>query len=269
MPYGRTMMFLAERGCNEIYNALALKYRGMKLCSLGDIEKGPAGGRERPCPSKPELVLPKAELVLIDCGFSLEKGLAVLKKIKSADFSVPVIFIAESFRDNALEVFRAGARQFFVKPVHLPELEEIIKRLLSFKKNSREKRAPLYNSPTEPAPPESDKPINLIEVMHFIEKHLTDRLTLQELADRAGLSKYHFCRFFSKHTGMTPMKYVSLSRVERAKDMMISGNSTISSIAFKSGFNNATLFSKQFKKYTGQSPSIYRSFIRRKHLTWN
>jgi len=258
MAEEKPIVFVAEKGCGEIYSALALKYGNIELEHLSEAEKDP--------------VNPKAELFIIDCGFSLERGLRALKKIKTAEMSVPIIFIAESFKDSAIEVFRAGARQFFVKPVNLAELGQTIEKLLSFRRSSRGKRAPLFALAPQARPESimtSDKPMNLLHVIHFIEVNLTERITLQDLADRAGLSKFHFCRFFARHTGMTPMQYVHLCRVERAKSMIVEGNSTISSIAIKSGFNNVALFGKQFKKYTGQTPSLYRSFIRRRNLTWN
>jgi len=258
MAHKRSIIFIAERGCGEIYDALALKYEKMRFQHLSERDRDPLG--------------PEAELVIIDCGPSFEKGISVLKGIKTEAVSVPVILIAESLKENAIEVFRAGARQFFIKPVNLSELEETIEKLMGFRRNAQERRTPLSGLNFDGGGADlatSDMPLNLIQVIYFIRKNLSEKITLQDLADRAGLSKYHFCRFFARHTGTTPMQYVKAARVERAKSMIVSGNSRISSVALKSGFNNLSLFAKQFKKHTGQSPSLYRTFIRKRNFTWN
>ena len=89
----------------------------------------------------------RVDLILLDCNINVDEGLQVLKNNKTSCPSIPNIFITEARREGVvLSAFRAGARDFFRKPVNLPELQETVKGILSFKKSDQEKRAPFLKN---------------------------------------------------------------------------------------------------------------------------
>lgn len=240
------ILFIAERGCQDVSEALSLKDENIEVSSFREASSAICDSR--------------ADLIILDCGFETDKGIHFLKKIKSERPDIPVIFISDPFGEKAIQVFKLGARDYFSKPVNIFELEDVIENLLRAKRSSREKRSPLLpgNGKREfPEAPTSDKPANLVEVLHFIQENLSERITLTQLAGIAGLSKFHFCRFFEKHTGMSPIKFVKHARVERAKGLIKRGKYKMVTIATQSGFTNSCTFSKQFKKNTGVSPTVY------------
>ncbi len=88
----------------------------------------------------------------------------------------------------------------------------------------------------------------------YIMSHITHKLTIEELAYQAGLSKYHFVRQFKKTTGYTPVAFINITRCENAKKLLSHGDLTLSEIAEKSGFETTSYFIKTFKKYNGETP---------------
>jgi AraC-like DNA-binding protein len=68
--------------------------------------------------------------------------------------------------------------------------------------------------------------------------------------------------------GMTPMQFIAHRRIDRAKWIIAENSSSLSSVAFKVGFNDVTDFIKQFKKITGLTPSSYKDAVQR-HIPGN
>lgn len=93
--------------------------------------------------------------------------------------------------------------------------------------------------------------------LYYIDNNFTEDITLEQVADYIGFSKYHFSRLFKKETGKTFYDYVCLKRIQSAESLLATADS-ITSVAFQSGFNNITTFNRCFKKFTGLTPSEYR-----------
>lgn len=91
----------------------------------------------------------------------------------------------------------------------------------------------------------------------YIKSHINEKLSLDEVANEAGLSKYYFLREFKKMTGETPVSFINKTRCENAKKMLKTGRYSIKEVCEKNGFEDLSYFSKNFKRYTGQTPSKY------------
>lgn len=96
------------------------------------------------------------------------------------------------------------------------------------------------------------------ETLAFISENANQPLTLQDMADHASLSPYHFSRIFKRETGFTPHEYLVYTRVNMAKYMLRGGVHTVKSIAFQCGFNSECSFCTTFKRVTGKTPAEYR-----------
>jgi YesN/AraC family two-component response regulator len=209
----------------------------------------------------------KADIILLDCNFELEVGLTTLKNIKAVWPAVPVILLADiSFEELVLKAFKAGARDFFKKPVNVPELQDTVMGLLKMKRKSKETRFPFMEK--KGADPKklfriktSTQSINLSKAIRFIEDNLAEGFDLDGVAHEANTSRYHFCRFFKKRVGISPMRFVTYMRVEKAKKILGKAGLSISEVASDSGFNDTSSFIKQFKKITGITPTNYRKSI--------
>jgi AraC family transcriptional regulator len=94
-------------------------------------------------------------------------------------------------------------------------------------------------------------------VIDYINDHLDQELSLEELAAIAQLSSYHFCRSFKRSKGLTPHQYVIRQRVERAKQLLKDGKMGISEVAVACGFTHQSHLNRHFKRLTGVTPKKF------------
>jgi AraC family transcriptional regulator len=94
----------------------------------------------------------------------------------------------------------------------------------------------------------------------YIEKNLESQFTLEEIADVAGFSKYHFNRIFYGCVGETPFQFIQRLRLERAASLIVSRpHLSITEIAFSCGFNDLAVFSRNFKSHFGKTATEWRN----------
>ena len=92
----------------------------------------------------------------------------------------------------------------------------------------------------------------------MIEANLSRSLSLGELADAAGLSRFHFLRSFKRCTGETPYQYLLRRRIETAQTLLREQTMTVEAVASAVGFNSSTRFIRAFRLKTGVTPGSYR-----------
>ena len=95
-------------------------------------------------------------------------------------------------------------------------------------------------------------------VIDYMEAHLAENLSVHDLAQVAGVSKFHFNRLFKQSTQHTPYQFFLQRRLERAKHLLDYDDLTISQISYQLGFNDQSHFSKRFKEAYGLTPRCYR-----------
>jgi len=103
------------------------------------------------------------------------------------------------------------------------------------------------------------EPRDIWQARRFIDKHLTERISLTEVARNIGINATHLSEKFKKITGVKFVNYVSRNRFERACDLLDNVDLHISEIAFAVGFQSLSQFNRVFKRLSGKSPSEYRS----------
>ena len=89
----------------------------------------------------------------------------------------------------------------------------------------------------------------------YITENAHKNLTAEEISRFVGLSQYHFMRVFKKVTGSTLIDYINNFRCDKARQMLLSGDYSVTEVALSSGFNNTSYFAKVFKKHTGSLPT--------------
>ena len=101
---------------------------------------------------------------------------------------------------------------------------------------------------------------NIQHILTFIDEHFTEKLSLAELAEMAGMSPNYFSTFFKKISGITLWDYISSKRINMAVGLIRNHNSSknMLEIATLCGFNNTTHFNKMFKRITGMTPTEYK-----------
>ena len=97
----------------------------------------------------------------------------------------------------------------------------------------------------------------------YIDTHPGEKLTLELLADKAGYTPYHLSRKFKQEMKCSIIDYIQQSKLDRAKFLLVSTQTTLDEISDSLGFGTRSYFTSVFKKHTGQTPSDYR----REHST--
>ncbi len=100
----------------------------------------------------------------------------------------------------------------------------------------------------------------LESVINLIRKRYAEDITLELMADTAGLSPKYFCRIFREATEHTPVEYLNWYRINQSCTMLRETNDKLSEIAEACGFNDFSYFIKMFKRYKGMTPLKYRNF---------
>jgi len=101
------------------------------------------------------------------------------------------------------------------------------------------------------------------KAIDYINKNISLDVNIESICAAVNISKYHFCRQFKKHTGMTVMKYILKTRIILAKNDLKKTHLSISEISEKYGFSSVSYFSRVFKEKENCSPLQYR---KRNHL---
>ncbi len=104
----------------------------------------------------------------------------------------------------------------------------------------------------------SEHPI-VTKAKQYIETNHAEEFSLSLVAQAVHVSPFHLCKLFRKSTGMTFTEFVSRTRTEKAKSLLLNPQLRISEIVYDVGFQSLTHFNRIFKKLVGESPTQYRA----------
>jgi len=99
-------------------------------------------------------------------------------------------------------------------------------------------------------------------VLNHIRENFQKQITLGDITDLISMTEPSFCRYFKKLTGKTFTQFLNEYRLVHASKLLAEKKSSITEVCFESGFTNYSHFNKQFLKFTGKSPSKYRSEVK-------
>jgi len=157
-------------------------------------------------------------------------------------------------------------------PLRVADGDGRVRVLASWLYGEREKRSPLSTALTE-----SMLRMLLLEFLRlwrhshgglveairaYVREHLRAPLRLDTLAQRAGLSKYHFGREYKALSGRTPVEDVRRMRLEYARDLILSSSMPLKEIAPKAGLVDVYHMSRLFRRYLGFTPGSLRRGVR-------
>ncbi len=100
--------------------------------------------------------------------------------------------------------------------------------------------------------------VEVNRVIEYLHSRLDQKITLELLAGIGHLSASHFSRVFREETGQSPMEFVHHLRLERAKKLLLAGDSSITEIALACGLNSPSYLSACFRKQYKLTPSEYQ-----------
>ncbi|WP_145946019.1 AraC family transcriptional regulator [Paenibacillus sp. Y412MC10] len=92
----------------------------------------------------------------------------------------------------------------------------------------------------------------------YIEWHAAEGITVQQVAEYAGLNRTYFSTQFTRFVGMTPAEYIAKVKMDKAKQMLSGTSAAVTEIAYSLGYPTLFAFTRAFKNYCSMSPSSYR-----------
>ena len=95
------------------------------------------------------------------------------------------------------------------------------------------------------------------EIRNFIDNNYQDNISLDHLAQAFSINKFYLQKLFKKRSGLSPNEYLTRVRLEKAKNLLRTTDSTIIQIAQEVGYT-ASYFDNVFKKFEGITPQTYR-----------
>jgi YesN/AraC family two-component response regulator len=201
------------------------------------------------------------DLMLLDYVLPGRSGLQILQLTRRRWPWIPVIMLtAFGSEDLAIQVFRAGAKDYLRKPVELDTLTASVRALTAARRGK-----PNGGSATTSAGMNDETRCvhpNVRLALAFMREHFTEEITLDDAAHAARVSRFHFCRLFHRETGATFHEYLHQLRVNRAKTLLVDRHLTVSEAAYTVGFNDLSHFDRTFRRIVGRSPTEYRRSLR-------
>jgi AraC-like DNA-binding protein len=92
----------------------------------------------------------------------------------------------------------------------------------------------------------------------FVETHLSQPIRVADLSGAVGLSATHFSRAFGRSFGEPPHVYLIQRRIDRARQLMLTSDISLSDLAAACGFSDQAHFCRLFRRHTGRTPAAWR-----------
>ena len=198
----------------------------------------------------------RVDLVVLDHRLPDRTGLEILSELRAIHPILPVIMLTGYGSEwVCASAFKLGVTDYLQKPVNAVDLVAAVQRILSPGVDRSESVGESQVPSDLPAP----FPLPILRAVGLIQQRYWDQLTLSALARQVGMSKYRLSHRFREVLGVTLRDYLLKVRLERAKVLLADGRVSITEVAQDVGFGDLARFDKVFKRYTGLTPSAYRS----------
>ena len=195
----------------------------------------------------------KPDLIITDIKMPIMDGIELSKKIKEVMPEVYIVILTNFAEfDYAKEAISFGAFEYLVKSEIRPkEIKELL-----FKINEKIKEQEV-KSRIESITKKENKKVyskNIDKSIKYIEENYNKHISLIDVAKHIYLSHEYFSRLFKEEVGENFTTYLTMYRINKAKELIKSTDMKISQIAMEVGYTNPGYFSKNYKKYMGVSP---------------
>jgi signal transduction histidine kinase/DNA-binding response OmpR family regulator len=201
------------------------------------------------------------DIIISDIMMPGMDGVEVVRSLKSdrRTCHIPVILLtAKSGKDDKVNALKTGADDYIIKPFDIHELKYRIRNQLNQLARLREQsiRAFLVKDPRASFNSRDDNFIS--ELTEIVYRHLEDpAFSVIELSREMGVSRTQLFRKMKAITGKQPSEFIRCIRVRKAAELLKAGSSTITEIAYDTGFNSISYFSRCFKEIYQVTPSEY------------
>ncbi len=175
-------------------------------------------------------------------------------RLKDNFFQYLLVILEVAVQQGITEQSEDAERRYIWKEVdRIPSLDRLEKYVLSFLQ--------LFSESSAKEEPGSGK---VREIVRYIHAHFQEKgFTIQAIANHVNLSETYLCSYFKKQRGETVKEFITLTRTEKAKELLRDKNMKLFEVAVRVGFNDANYFTTFFKRQEGCTPSEYRERMSR------
>ena len=234
--------------------------RGVGKIEIGGVQYNAVPGRGYLVkPMEAHGIVPKDSLRLIEVKFTVsgdtfERSLSALPSEFEIDEHL-------SLRLSLKEVVKEGlAQKTYSTEATNAALMLFLIRLLRKNGVSAEESSPhsFYFDTPHRRGADGDRDVEFVQVIDYIEKHLSEPISLDELSGLLHFEKSYLTVRFKEIWGLSPMRYVNWLRIERAKVLLSTTDMSVTDIAREVGFASIHYFSRFFKEKENITPNEFR-----------
>ena len=208
--------------------------------------------------SKAQRFLP--DIILCDIMMPGLDGYEVCSALRNAPATrnIPIILLtACSLDEQKAQGYESGADAFMQKPFNVTTLKVRMRKLLEKSESITAEIQGDWLVGRDAGTMSSESAGMLNKFREYVESHILDDISLDDLAGALGYSKSKLYRELKEVTEYTPIDLVNLVRLHKAVDLMTTEHQNITEAAFNSGFSSPSYFSRTFLKYYHMRPKDY------------
>ncbi|MDR2898093.1 MAG: helix-turn-helix domain-containing protein [Spirochaetaceae bacterium] len=218
------------------------------------------------------------DLIITDIRMPELDGLEMIRSISEVNAAIPgsipaefIILSGYSDFEYARTAMREGVQEYLVKPIDDEELHAAVRRAVQRilqKRRLAETEKAVSGGTAEPilllfreyelGSRESSAARNVQKAIEQIHSRYIGGITIEEAAEKAGISAGHLSRIFKQETGYTFVDYLTYVRVKRAAELLGDPDVKVYEVADLVGYSDPRYFSQIFRRMTGLTPKEFR-----------
>lgn len=203
------------------------------------------------------------DCICFDIDYPDHGSLNLLRKTKMRYPQMPILLMTLQHSESlAVWAFRTRVIDFLVKPVGHGEFHRFLQNLRYVNKVSISQRSRSQGDNVAPIPPEvpltmRTDDVRLLPALYYVKQNFRCKIRSEVVSELCDMSPFRFSRSFRETYGITFQDYLMRFRILESCRLLQGPNSNITDVAYAVGFNDASYFSRTFRRYVGMTPSDY------------
>ena len=205
------------------------------------------------------------DCVCFDLDYPDHGSLNLLRKTKMNFPQLPILLLTLQHSESlAVWAFRSRVLDFLVKPVSHGEFHRCLQTIRYVRNASANQRSRVQGDNIAPIPPEipltmRTDDVRLLPALYYVKQNYRFKIKNETVSKQCDMSPFRFSRSFHETYGITFQDYVMRFRILESCRLLQDPHANVTDVAYAVGFNDASYFSRTFRRYIGMTPSSYYS----------